>query len=103
MREPNARVEFKKDDFALSDQVTAEAKTTRVFGIDFRRLFDRRSGNYSTPYVETGLSLASIPIIGNVVRDRESEYAIYELMRDNPGYDVVFSRSLKEGKPDTFL
>lgn len=44
MREPNVLFDLKKSDLTLSDQVTAEAKSTRIFGIDFERLFLQKTG-----------------------------------------------------------
>jgi hypothetical protein len=34
--------------------------------------------------------LASLPVVGNVLGDKTSNYALYELMNNNPGYDVIF-------------
>jgi hypothetical protein len=88
MREPNARVEFEKSDFTLSDQVTATATSTKILGIDFQRLFTKESGN-----VEGGalnISLASLPVVGNIVTDKTASYALHQLMSQNPGYDVIF-------------
>jgi hypothetical protein len=88
MREPNARVELTKSDFSLSEQVTAEASSTKILGIDFARLFTKKTG-----VVEGGaasISLARIPVIGNFVADKTANYSLYELMNRNPGYDVVF-------------
>jgi len=88
MREPNTRVNLNKSDFSLSEQVTAEATCTKIIGIDFKRLFTKETGT-----VESGalsVSLASIPVIGTYVADRTANYALYNLMTANPGYDVVF-------------
>lgn len=89
MREPNTRVNLNKSDFTLSDQVTAEATSTKIIGIDFARLFTEKTG-----VVQGGgaaaISLASIPVVGNVVADKTANYSLYELMNNNPGYDVVF-------------
>jgi hypothetical protein len=87
IREPNVRVELKKSDFTLSDQVTAEAKSTKIFGIDFERLFVQKTG--VSQGGSLNVSLASIPVIGNVVADKTANYALYELMVNNPGYDVI--------------
>ena len=91
MKEPNVRVDLTKSDFELSEQVTGQARTIRVLGIDWARLFRKTSGEIKpfTP-VSRLINIASIPIIGNLVTDRSSGYALYELMRDNPGYDVAF-------------
>ena len=89
MREPNTLVNLNKSDFTLSDQVTAQAKSVKIFGIDFSRLFMQKAG-----VVEGGgsssISLASIPVIGNFASDKTANYALYELMSINPGFDVVF-------------
>jgi len=88
MREPNVRVDLTKNDFTLSDQVNAEAQSTKIIGIDFARIFMQKTGN-----VEGGaaaISLASLPIVGNLMSDKTSNYALYELMNKNPGYDVIF-------------
>jgi hypothetical protein len=88
MREPNTRVELNKSDFSLSNQVSAEAKSVKIIGIDFDRLFTKKTGT-----VEGGaasISLASIPVVGNFVSDMTANYSLYELMVNNPGYDVVF-------------
>ncbi len=88
MREPNTRVDLNKSDFSLSEQVTAEASCTKILGIDFERIFTKKTG-----VVEGGaaaISLASIPVIGNFVSDKTANYSLYELINSNPGYDVVF-------------
>lgn len=88
MREPNTRVNLNKNDFSLSDQVSAEANSVKIVGIDWGRLTSKKTG-----VVEGGsisLSLASIPVIGTILNDKTSNYSLYELMNNNPGYDVVF-------------
>jgi hypothetical protein len=89
MREPNTRVNLNKNDFSLSDQVAAEATSTKILGIDFARLFTKRMGN-----VEGGpaasISIASIPVIGNMTADKTANYSLYNLMNEHPGFDVVF-------------
>src|SRR5210317_724683 len=88
MREPFTRVEFQKDDFILSEQVSAQASSTKVFSIDWSRIITSESADLKG----TGqlLKLASIPVVGNYLPDRTANYALYELMEQNPGYDVVF-------------
>ncbi len=88
MHDPNLRVELRKDDFVLSEQVTAEASTVRIIGIDFKRTFSRSAPEAGRGY--TVPSLADIPVIGNMLTDRTAEYSLWQLMQDNPGYDVVF-------------
>lgn len=88
MREPNARVEFVKSDFALSNQLSAEAYSIRVLGIDWKRLFKKEVGFVDQSYAT--IDMANIPVIGVLLDDKTSNYALYELMKNNPGYDVVF-------------
>jgi hypothetical protein len=88
MREPNTRVNFTKSDFTLSEQVSAEDKTVKILGIDFERLFKEETG-----VVDNGassISMANMPVIGTVLYDKTSNYALYNLMFTNPGYDVIF-------------
>ncbi len=92
MKEAYTRVEFQKDDFTLSDQKTGEATAKYIFGIDFDRLFHTTSG----ATVKNGVAptifdvIATIPVIGTKLVDPTSSYAIYDLMKNNEGYDVVF-------------
>ena len=77
MQTPNHHIEFYKNDFEYSTQLTAEAKVVRVFGIDWSRLFGRKSAQ------------SPIPVFGEAVRAGARSYALYNLMAENPGYDVV--------------
>lgn len=86
MREPNTRLELTKSDFNLSDQVSATASTTRIIGIDFKRIFTKKTGAIDGP---NRISISSIPVIGNLLVDKTANYALYELMQKNPNYDVV--------------
>jgi hypothetical protein len=89
MREPNIRVKLNKSDFSLSDQLTAEAKSVKVLGIDWSRLFMKKTGTVSGTSTSL-VSFANVPVIGNLVYDRTANYSLYKLMNSNPGYDVVF-------------
>jgi hypothetical protein len=89
IREPDTRVNLSKNDFSLSEQVYAEAKSVKVLGIDWARFFNKKTADVDgegTPSV----SKACIPVIGNFLADKTANYALYELMTGNPGYDVVF-------------
>lgn len=88
MREPNVRVDLNKNDFILTEQLTADASTVKIFGIDFARLFIKRSGNVDNG--SASINFSSIPVIGSLLGDPTANYALYELMHNNPGYDVVF-------------
>ena len=119
MRSPHYRIDFRSDDFEFSEQVTAEATSQRILMIDWGRLFrwgggsagsDRFNDNFdnrdfygsigATGALELAVpdagnpllgifSIPSIPVIGNNQKGRMSAYALYNLMRENPGYDFV--------------
>ena len=89
MKQANTNVELHKSDFTLSEQFSAEAKSVKVIGIDWARLFMKKTGNIESSSSE-GISLASIPVIGNMLTDKTSNYALYDIMNNNKGYDVVF-------------
>lgn len=89
MREPYSRVEFTKNDFTLSNQLSAEATSTKILGIDWSRLFMKKMGTvHGGP--SALINLANIPVVGNVLVDKTANYALYELMTANAGFDVVF-------------
>tara|TARA_B110000037_G_scaffold222937_1_gene300635 strand:+ start:999 stop:1433 length:435 start_codon:yes stop_codon:yes gene_type:complete len=99
MREPNARVEFVKGDFDFSEQVVGEATSVKVLGIDWRRLFRGKSASVGD---EPTTILSSIPIIGNL-GDKTSNYALYDMMEKEPGYDVVFYPKYEKVVKNPFL
>ena len=106
MRQPNNHIEFYKDDFEYSPQVTGEATSVKVFMIDWARLFNGNTGDVSgestseqSLNISVGAQLladpvvsvlsAVIPVLGEVSKGRVSNYALYDMMKKNPGYDVV--------------
>ncbi|MBA3681284.1 MAG: hypothetical protein H0W73_08995 [Bacteroidetes bacterium] len=92
MREPNTRLNLEKKDFTLSDQVTGEATSTKIIGIDFKRLFLKETGTHVNDNASSVLpfSLASIPVLGGIIVDATAGYALHDMMQKNPGFDVVF-------------
>jgi len=88
MREPTSAVKFGRNDFVLSQQVTGEARTVKVLCIDWARLFSKKTGNITDK--SSGITAANIPVIGSLSSDGTQNYALYNLMTQNPGYDVVF-------------
>ena len=82
MREPNATVEYHAEDFILSDQVVGEATVYRVRGIDWIHLFGTKEIG-DTPAFGT-----VIPVVGVRLEDG-ANYALYQMMAKNQGYDVV--------------
>lgn len=88
MREPKTLVNLNKSDFSLSNQVTSQATSTKIFCIDFPRLFKKKTGVIIGG--DSQINFASIPVIGNYLGDKTANYALFNLMEANPGYDVVF-------------
>jgi len=85
MKMPSNHVEFHKDDFTFSKQVSGEATEVKILGIDWARLLaGKKYGEVS----EAGKF--QIPIIGGLIANKVNMYALYNVMKDNPGYDVVF-------------
>ena len=87
IKDGNASVRFTKSDFTLSDQLSAEASSTTILGIDFSRIFMRKTGQFGNG---EAISASVVPIIGNLVTDHTSSYAVHNLLDENKGYDVVF-------------
>jgi len=87
MKEPNVSFELYAENVELSPQVEAESTSTKILGIDWSRLFDKKTGVVESSSV---LSVASIPVVGNYVTNTTANLALYELMSQNEGYDVVF-------------
>lgn len=85
MKMANTRVEFEKEDFEFTEQVSGEATETRIFFIDWARLFTRtKSGSLIVD------GAPEIPVIGGVLSNPTQGYALYDMMNKNEGYDVVF-------------
>lgn len=71
-------VELKPEHLDITQPKEASAVTTRIFGVDWERLTAKRLG------FMRGNVISSIPRI-----DRTEEYAIYSLLKQNEGYDMV--------------
>jgi len=82
MREPNAYMELYSGDFEISEAFTGEATVTKVIGLDWARLFG------TTEIGEAPSVGTIIPYIGAVIPGG-ANYALYDLMKKHPGYDVV--------------
>lgn len=115
MKTPNYHIEFYKTDFDYSQQVMAEATSIRILGIDWHRLFKWESGHISSDrFAESKQDIAIsgniiedpivgsistvIPILGDRGKGKVSSYALYNLMKDNPGYDVVIYPQYESSK-----
>ena len=82
MKGPNATVEYHAADFDMSAQVVGEATIIRVLGIDWQRLFG------TTEIGSTSDFGTVIPSVGTIIPGG-ANYALFNLMKKNPGYDVV--------------
>lgn len=91
---PNYQIEFYKTDFEYSNQVTANATTIRILGINWKKLFNRENGKRITDPIVSGLTPV-IPVIGDTGSGNVSAYALYNLMVEHPGYDVVVQPNYK--------
>lgn len=75
MRDANSYLELYANDFDISETVTGEATITRILGIDWQRLFGKTE-------------IGTAPYLGSIIPGG-ANYAIFNLMKNNPGYDVV--------------
>jgi hypothetical protein len=93
MREPYSKVDFTKNDFTFSEQVTGQGACTKVLGIDFYRWFHNYKNDMAGVTEQNGgskFSVASLPVVGNYLSNKTAGYALFDLMKNNPGYDVIF-------------
>lgn len=82
-KQPFSAVDIAMDDFNLSEQKNASATSVTIFGIDFERLFIKKTGS-------AGSIASSIPIVGTFLTDPTSSYAMYNLLKDNEEGDFIF-------------
>lgn len=92
MQSPSPLIEFKREDFKISQQHSAEASETKIIGIDFKRIFASKSASIGS---NSPISSSSIPVIGNYISSFAKDYALYNLMSNNPGYDFVLYPQFK--------
>ena len=86
VKQPVSYVELNRSDFDLTEQETAEATSVTILGIDFARLFVKKTG-----FADDGLvSATSIPVVGQYLADPTTSYAFYNLIDNNPGTDFIF-------------
>ena len=93
MKDANTHVEIYASDFELSGQVTGEATVVRIVCVDWEHLFGTsKTGDFENP------TDINIPIIGTFLESSGANYAIYDMLQKNPGYDVVFYPQVEEHK-----
>lgn len=108
MKQPNNHIEFYKNDFEYSPQVTGSATSVKILGVDWKRLFNNQSGvvdgeSYNQqksanvqlagePIVTdmaTVFISAFIPVLGDYINNNDNHLALHDLMKKHPGYDIV--------------
>ncbi|MBP5327279.1 MAG: hypothetical protein J6Y98_05145 [Bacteroidales bacterium] len=72
------QIELKPEHLEVTEQREATGVTTRIFGIDWERLMNSRSASMRGTVYSSMISF-----------DRTEEYAIYGLLKQNEGYDMV--------------
>jgi len=72
-------IEFEKSDFEYTKQISSTAKINFLFGFSLNNT--RKSGEFSN---------GSTSIVGFRTKlNKAEDVAIYKLLQDNPGYDLV--------------
>lgn len=72
------QIQLKPEHLDITEQKEGTAVTTRIFGIDWARLFSSRSATIRGT------------VVGSLVSfDRTDDYAVYSLLKQNEGYDMV--------------
>lgn len=87
--ETGAVVNFQPSDFEFTGTKTAEATVVRVFGIDWESLFSKKEGHIGS---------AAMPATTMPLSDKTANKAAYQLISENPGYDVLFYPTVKTEK-----
>ena len=106
MKNPDSYIEFNKSDFKVTGQASASASTTRILGIDWERLFQKKKFGQVDQQVSSQtpappISAASVPIIGSAITnlssggifglftDKTASIATHNLITKNKSNDVV--------------
>lgn len=113
MREANYQLWLHHEDLDLSERITGSANQSKLLGIDFQRAFGKKKFEYggfgNLPSDPTGSNVNgsvgagsilngdnALPIniflngvIGISSVSRVEQMAMYDLIRKNPGYDIV--------------
>lgn len=72
------QIQLKPEHLDITEHKEATAVTMRIFGVDWERLFSSRSATIRGSVYTNLLSF-----------DRTDEYAVYNLLKQNDGYDMV--------------
>ena len=109
MREANYQLWLHHEDLELSEQVVGEANQTKVLMVDWKRLFGgnwefgQAGGLPNDPFSPqlngsvTGVAASQVEAVNFVINgiiglnnvSRVEQMAMFDLMRKNPGYDMI--------------
>lgn len=94
--QPDTYLQLKRSDFEISELKTASATTKQILCIDWNRIFKKTKANGNNMKmndIDLWSFYYSYPVIGPIaydyIIDKTTDYAFYELMKTNPGYDVI--------------
>ncbi len=76
----NSVVSVDKSDLSISAPKTTTVKVTKILGVDWANLFTKQGGDVSGTIVAGSM---------NPFSDKTVNKAVYQLMKENPGYDMV--------------
>lgn len=84
IKSPNNMIQFEKNDFEFSEQVVGQAQQMKILGIDWANLFKaHKKANLTSKNTFSGWVVGTEPL------NSTQQYALYNLLENNPGYDVV--------------
>ena len=104
MKNPDSRIEFNKSDFTVTGQASASASSTRILGIDWENLFEKKKFGDVDQQVSsmTPVSAASVPIVGGALTNLASG-GIFALFTDNTAAIATHNLITKNSDNDGVL
>ena len=107
MKNPDSRIEFNKSDFTVTGQASASASSTRILGIDWENLFEKKKfgdvdQQVSSMTPVSPIAAASVPIIGGAVTNLTSG-GIFALFTDNTADIATHNLITKNSDNDVVL
>lgn len=106
MKNPDSHIEFNKSDFTVTGQASASASTTRILGIDWERLFQKKKFGQVDQQVSSQtpqpVSAAIVPVIGSAITNLSSG-GIFSLFRDNTASIATHNLITKNKSNDVVL
>lgn len=88
MQNADTQLQLRTFDLEITENRTASATVTRIIGIDFERLLNIESGNFSR---NGYASIFSLPVMGAEIVTPDQAYALRALIDENNGmeYDMI--------------